>query len=133
MAKRPPDEKHQFGYGKAAFLFTSLSATGIFWCGGLASIYHGIDFVWHPPAEAIEYGWITYSTLAMSFLLDGAVLVGVLRELKQNHVPDGGSLMKTVRSLREPNVVAVMLEDFAATTGNCLFILIKKRIFFLGV
>ena len=68
-------------------LMTSLSATSIFWAGGLVSIWHGFDFIMHPPAAPPEYGWITWGTLGMSFCLDGAVLVGVLRELKRQGIP----------------------------------------------
>lgn len=83
---------------------------GIFWVGSALSILHGIEFIvsalnslktakmfgclkktkkhsqMHPPLEPVAYGPITWITLTFSFVLDGAVLVGVIQECVQKQL-----------------------------------------------
>jgi zinc transporter 9 len=36
-----PDRHHQYGYGRAAFVWGLVSALGLFWAGAGVSIFHG--------------------------------------------------------------------------------------------
>eukprot|EP01027_Heterolobosea_sp_BB2_P016294 GEZU01023199.1.p1 GENE.GEZU01023199.1~~GEZU01023199.1.p1 ORF type:complete len:268 (+),score=44.70 GEZU01023199.1:99-902(+) len=88
---------------------------GTFWIGCVVTLYHGIDHIIHPPA-AIESVGLSVGVLAASFLVDGYVLVGVLRSLykaKPKDVP----FITYLRSLNDPFVVSVLLEDLTACAG----------------
>ena len=41
QSKIAPDQRHQYGYGRAAFFWGLVSALGLFWCGAGVTIFHG--------------------------------------------------------------------------------------------
>jgi zinc transporter 9 len=114
QARRSPDRRFQYGYGRDAFFYSLVSAVGMFWLGCVVTVYHGIDTMMHP-FHAHVYNWWTWSVLSLSFMIDGAVLLSVIREVKQ--FQPHRTLFQQLRSLKDPMILSVILEDFAATTG----------------
>lgn len=114
-ARRVPDELHPWGYGQAAFFWALVSALGIFFLGAGVTIYHGVETLLHPP-PALEIGWLTWTTLALAFVIDGAVLLGAVRELIAGR-PDHVAWRDYIARLKDPMLLAVLLEDFAACIG----------------
>ncbi len=72
-SERPADKMFHYGYGADRFLFALLAAAGIFVLGCGVTVYHGIISLVHPPDLHLE--WVTFTVLAISFLVDGWVLL----------------------------------------------------------
>ena len=120
-AERGPDKRHQYGYGLAAFFWALVSAMGIFFIGCGVTVYHGVHQLLHPP-EILVTGWLTWTVLATSFAIEGWVLVGALRHVYRDK-PANVGLLAHLPKLKDPMMVAVLLEDFAACIGVILAII----------
>jgi zinc transporter 9 len=114
-AERHADDRHQYGYGIAAFFWALVSALGIFFLGAGVTLYHGVHTITHPP-EALHFGWITWGTLGISLLIDGVVLTQAVRQINRSR-PDGVGFFAHLLTVRDPSVVAVFMEDSAACLG----------------
>lgn len=112
-SKRPPDERYHYGYGADRFLFALLSAAGIFFLGCGVSVYHGIHALFDPPELSI--GPVTFGVLAVSMAVDGYVFLASIGEINAKRGDDG--FFHFVRNTTDPTVLAVLFEDFVATTG----------------
>ena len=115
QAKRLPDEKHPFGYGQAAFFWALVSAIGLFFLGCGVTVYHGIMTLKHPPMK-LEVGWLTWGTLGLAFVIDGWVFIGALKAVWRGR-PAGMPWGDYIARLKDPMLLAVLLEDFAACAG----------------
>jgi len=83
------DTRHPYGYGKAAWFWSLVSALGMFWCGAGVSVAHGVWSIMHP--SPVEVGIETAVVLAASLAVDGYVLsqaVKVILERAQSRAVD---------------------------------------------
>nr|CCA18664.1 zinc transporter putative [Albugo laibachii Nc14] len=110
-----PDKKHQYGYGRAAYFWSLISALGIFWLGSGVTITHGMQCLINPPTE-LTLSWEIWSVLACSFLIDGWVLKRAVQELLETKPPNI-SLVRYIKYIKDPFMMAVLLEDMTACTG----------------
>ncbi|RHY06857.1 hypothetical protein DYB38_008342, partial [Aphanomyces astaci] len=69
-----------------------------------------------PTAEELVLTWEVWTVLGMSFCIDGYVLQRCLGELMQTK-PKGVSLYQHITDIKDPFMLAVVLEDSAACTG----------------
>ena len=81
-AEKAPDRQHPYGYGRAAFFYSLLSALTTFGVGALYTGYHAtydlISLHMHPPA-----GIDTWAVLAVSGIIDGWVLVNAIGNVRR--------------------------------------------------
>ncbi|TMW58687.1 hypothetical protein Poli38472_010246 [Pythium oligandrum] len=110
-----PDKHHQYGYGRAAYFWSLISALGIFWLGAGVTVTHGIQTLMSPP-EQLHLSWEIWTVLGGSFLIDGWVLKRAVKEVLATK-PEGVSLFHHIRRIKDPFMMAVLLEDFSACTG----------------
>ncbi|XP_034696244.1 metal tolerance protein C4-like [Vitis riparia] len=114
-SRRAPDAIHPYGYSKERFVWSLISAVGIFCLGSGATIVHGVQNLWtsHPPAN------IQYAALVIggSFLIEGASLVVAIHAVKKGAAAEGMKVRDYVWRGHDPTSVAVMTEDGAAVTG----------------
>lgn len=110
-----PDQLHPFGYGRASYFWSLISAMGIFWIGCIGCIYNGVSQIFLDPTLP-EIGWITAIVLGTSFIVDFSVFLSVLKNVK-NIKGDNISIVQYVKKIKDPTVLAVLLEDLGATTG----------------
>ncbi|MCA9682980.1 MAG: cation transporter, partial [Myxococcales bacterium] len=78
-SERPADNLFHYGYGTDRYLFSLLSAVGIFVFGCGVTVYHGIHGAMHP--SVVEPGIMSYVVLALSFCIDGFVMLSALRAI----------------------------------------------------
>src|SRR5438128_1116983 len=69
QARKPPDDKHPFGYGRAIYFWSFMVALLLFTGGGVFSVYEGIHKVLHP--EPVEHVWLGVVILVVSLFLEG--------------------------------------------------------------
>ncbi|MBX3155391.1 MAG: cation diffusion facilitator family transporter [Deltaproteobacteria bacterium] len=115
-ARRAPDDKFPYGYGGERFVFGMLSASGIFFVGCTVTVLHGISGLLDPHAPRL--GFATFAILAISFVIEGSVLLVAVRSIwrARGTTP----LFRYVRESADPATVAILLEDGAAVLGLIL-------------
>ena len=94
-----PDVKHQYGYGKAQYVWGLVSAMGIMWMGAGVAVYRGIEALASPPVEAFTIPMAAWGALGASFLLDGYVLVGATTELARRAAAEHPEAFLPIREI----------------------------------
>lgn len=114
-SKRAPDALHPYGYSKERFVWSLISAVGIFCLGSGATIVNGVQNLWtsQPP------GNILYAALVIggSFIIEGASLAVAVDAVRKGAAAEGMTIRDYVWRGHDPTSVAVMTEDGAAVTG----------------
>jgi cation diffusion facilitator family transporter len=116
QARKPPDEEHPLGYGKISYFWAFIVAIILFSLGGLFSIYEGIHKFQEPgPLTQI---WVAQLILGIAIVLEGASLLGALREIRK--LRDGRTFREWLSVTRNAELVVVLGEDIAAEIGLVL-------------
>ncbi|KAL5554554.1 hypothetical protein UlMin_041955 [Ulmus minor] len=114
-SRRAPDALHPYGYSKERFVWSLISAVGIFCLGSGATIVHGIQNLWtSQPPENIQYAALV---IGGSFIIEGASLIVAIQAVKKGAASEGMKISDYVWRGHDPTAVAVMTEDGAAVTG----------------
>ncbi|KAM7257253.1 hypothetical protein ACFE04_012994 [Oxalis oulophora] len=114
-SRRAPDALHPYGYSKERFVWSLISAVGIFCLGSGATIVNGIQNLWtaHSP-ENIHWAALV---IGGSFLIEGVSLLVAIQAVKKGAAAEGMTVRDYVWRGHDPTSVAVMTEDGAAVTG----------------
>ena len=112
-SQRPPDRMFHYGYGVERYLFSLLSAVGIFVLGCGVTVYHGIHLLLHPHELSVD--WVTFAVLGVSLLVEGSVLLQAMRAVAASKGDQG--FLEHIRESSDPTVLAVLFEDGAACLG----------------
>ncbi len=110
---RPADDRFQYGYGADRYVYSLMSAMGIFVLGCGVTVYHGVHSLLHPPELSIS--WIAFAVLGISFAIEGYVLVMAIKEVNRERGKTG--FLAFMASSTDPTLIAVVLEDSVATLG----------------
>lgn len=114
-SRRAPDALHPYGYSKERFVWSLISAVGIFCLGSGATIVHGVQNLWtSQPPEHIEYAALV---IGGSFIIEGASLLVAIHAVRKGAAAEGMKVRDYVWRGHDPTSVAVMTEDGAAVTG----------------
>lgn len=114
-SRRAPDALHPYGYSKERFVWSLISAVGIFCLGSGATIVNGIQNLWTSQApENIRYAALV---IGGSFIIEGASLVVAIHAVKKGAASEGMKLRDYIWRGHDPTSVAVMTEDGAAVAG----------------
>ena len=112
-SNRPPDEVHQFGYGRELYFWCFVVALLIFALGAGISIYEGIVHIRHP--QAITRPVINFIVLGLAFVFESASWRVAWRGFQR--VRGDGSIWQDVRRSKDPTTFMVLFEDSAALIG----------------
>jgi cation diffusion facilitator family transporter len=112
-SRRRATPEHPFGFGRDRFLYAFLVGLALFSLGGLFALYEGVEKVLHPhkldsPIVAIVVLVIAAGLESFSFrtaLIESAKIKGA------------DSWIGFIRHSKTPELVVVLLEDFAALIG----------------
>jgi cation diffusion facilitator family transporter len=118
QARKPPDARHPFGYGRAVYFWSFMVALMLFLGGGAFSIYEGIHKLRAP--EPVERVWLGLGILAVSLLLEGAATLSNIKELNKRR--GGKPFMRYLRETTDSSLVVVFAENSAAVLGLALAI-----------
>jgi cation diffusion facilitator family transporter len=113
QAKKPPDRRHPFGYGRELYFWSFVVAVMVFALGAGVSVYEGIIHIAHPE-EAVS-PLVAYAVLLIAFLLEGASTVAAFKEFKEAKGELGW--FQAVRQSKDPPAFIVLLENGAAMAG----------------
>ncbi|KAG6425754.1 hypothetical protein SASPL_109958 [Salvia splendens] len=110
-SRRAPDALHPYGYSKERFVWSLISAVGIFCLGSGATIVHGVQNLWtSQPPEHIEYAALV---ITGSFLIEGASLIVAIHAVRKGAAAEGMKVRDYVWRGHDPTAVAVMTEHKA--------------------
>ncbi len=113
-SRRPPDEWHPFGYGKALYFWALIVALSVFSLGGGISMYHGILSLLQP--APLRPAFWNYVVLAIAAVFEGFSWNVSRRALNQRR-RNGDNLWQSVRRSKDASVFTVFIEDTAALLG----------------
>ena len=113
QSKKPADEKHPFGYGRAVYFWSFMVAMMLFLGGGVFSIYEGIHKIREP--EPVERVWLGVGILAVSFFLEGGALLSNIRELNKRRGKK--AFYQYLKDTTDSDLVVVFAENGAAVLG----------------
>lgn len=112
-AKRPPDARHPFGYGRELYFWAFVVAILIFALGAGISIYEGWRHIREP--EPLRDPTINYIVLAIAAMLEGSSWVIAVKAFAQAKGNSGW--WEAIRDSKDPAGFIVLFEDSAALAG----------------
>jgi cation diffusion facilitator family transporter len=115
-AKKPPDERHPFGYGKELYFWAFVVAVSIFFVGAALSIYEGINKLIHP--EPVKSLFLPLVVIGLAMVFEAYPWWIAFSEAK--HLKEGKgykSLMDMAVRSKNPTILVVLFEDSAALVG----------------
>jgi cation diffusion facilitator family transporter len=112
-AKRAPDERFPFGYGKEQYFWSFVVALLIFAVGAGISIYEGIHAILDPHAP--EDPLVAYAVLGFAVVFEGGALMAAVREFRK--AKGQRSYARAIREGKDPAMFTVLFEDSAALLG----------------
>ena len=116
VAKRPPDSRHPFGYGKARFFWSFVTAVMLFVMGGFFSVYEGVRKILDPHPVGDVF-W-AYVVLGVAFVFELGSLAVAVRAFRLQ--TGSGSFFKRVKKTTDTTLLTVLFEDSAALIGLVL-------------
>eukprot|EP00898_Chlorokybus_atmophyticus_P003149 jgi/Chlat1/3835/Chrsp26S08839 len=114
-SRRKPDRRHPYGYSRERFIWSLISAVGIFCLGSGVSIVHGIHGLFEP--EPLENMVMLFGVLGASAVVEGYSLRVGLQAVQAGAAAEKMTLLQFLRTSRDPMAVAVLMEDSAAVLG----------------
>ncbi len=118
QGKRPRDESHPRGYGRATYFWSLVAAFGLFSAGAVVSVWHGITEL---TAEDEETSFlINYIVLGIALVLEGTSFFQASRQVHGAARRWGLHPLRFVARTSNPTLRAVFFEDFAALVGILL-------------
>ena len=113
QAKKPPDERHPFGYGRAVYFWSFMVALLLFSGGGVFSIYEGIHKLREP--EPVERVWLGIGILAVSMFLEGGACLSNIREMNKRRKDK--PFFRYMKDTTDSDLIVVFGENAAAVLG----------------
>lgn len=113
QSRRPADDSHPLGYGRALYFWSFLVALLLFTGGGVFSIYEGFHKLAHPePVEHVEIG---LGILGFSLLLEGGSTLSNIREMnrRRRQTP----FFRYLQESKDSDLVVIFGENAAASLG----------------
>ena len=109
-----PDVRYPLGRGKEEYFWALVVAVVFFTLGGVVSIQHGVEALQHP--RILNNLLVSIGVLVISIFLESYVLIRAVSELRQNK-KTGKTILGLLKESTEGSLIALIVEDFAATLG----------------
>jgi len=114
QSKKDNKKVYPLGRGKEQYYWTLVVAVLIFTIGGLVSLEHGIEALSNP--HELKNLYISIIVLTLSIILESYVLFKAVKQLKQTNY-ENKSIIKLLKESTDGPLIAIVVEDFAATMG----------------
>lgn len=115
-SRKAPTTLHPYGYLKDKFVWSLVSAVGIFCLGAGITTAHGFISLLAGPQTLDNLGY-GLTVLCVSFVVEGYSLLVATRSVLQGAAAHGLTFWQFLRRGLDPTSIAVMLEDGAAVAG----------------
>ena len=117
QSQMAPNAKYNYGYHRDRFIFSLISAVGIFFLGAGASVFHGFHSLGAGADHQLESVFWTYVVLGVSGMLEGYSLHVALEGVREGAKQAGQTMTRYIASGSDPTTVAVLMEDGGALAG----------------
>ena len=114
-SSKAPDASYNYGYRRERFVWSLISAVGVFFMGSGVTFVHGMHGLYHP--VELEHIWVGLSVLGASAAIDAYSLHVAFGALRGTPDAKNMTLSEFVESGHDPTSVAVVAEDAAAVSG----------------
>lgn len=115
-ARRPPDTKHPFGYGREMYFWSFMVSVLLFALGAGVSFWEGVRHVLAP--HPIQQPTVSYGVLGIAAVFEGGSWWFAFREFRARLA--GRGMFEAAQETKDPSTVMVFLEDTAALIGIAL-------------
>ena len=112
-SERPADKTHPFGYGMEVYFWSFVVAILLFGLGSGVSIYEGISKIQNP--HPVTNPFVNYIVIGFAIIFETIAFSVAYRELRKTK--GSQSLIKAIRTSKDPTIFTVLFEDFAALLG----------------
>jgi solute carrier family 30 (zinc transporter), member 9 len=113
---KAPTSEYPYGYLKEKFVFSLISAVGVFCIGAGASLINGAHALMDTDHDVGSFG-LNFFVLAVSFVVEGFSCAVAVRTIQAGADRRGVTFFEHLDSAADPAAVAVMAEDGAAVAG----------------
>ena len=113
---KAPTSEYPYGYMKEKFVFSLISAVGVFCIGAGASLINGAYALTDTDHDVDNFG-LNFIVLAVSFVVEGFSCAVAVRAIAAGAAARGIPFFDYLDSGADPAAVAVMAEDGAAVIG----------------
>jgi cation diffusion facilitator family transporter len=114
-AKRPADAEHPFGFGMETYFWGFVVALMVFFAGGAAAVWEGIEKVVSP--NRLTHPGVSLAVLTGSMLFELVAFRSAYREYKRVVRGRRIRILRFVLLSKDPSLFATLLEDLASMTG----------------
>jgi len=128
-SSKGPDTQYPLGRGREEYFWGVVVAVVFFTLGGVVSVQHGIEALMHP--RKLDNLSISIWVLIISILLETYVLIRATKELRSNS-EEGKGIFKLLKESSEGSLIAIVVEDFAATLGLVIALIGVSASYFTG-
>ena len=128
-SSKGPDTQYPLGRGREEYFWGLVVAVVFFTLGGVVSVQHGIEALMHP--RKLDNLSISIWVLIISILLETYVLIRATKELRRNS-EERKSIFKLLKESSEGSLIAIVVEDFAATLGLVIALIGVSASYFTG-
>eukprot|EP00210_Caulerpa_lentillifera_P003475 g3315.t2 len=115
QALKGPTQMYNYGHSREKFVWSLISAVGVFFLGAGLSLFNGVQGLW-TPREIESTVWVFY-VLGASFVLEGISFLVAWRTVARNAAVRKMKVLDYVLLGKDPTPIAVMLEDSGAVVG----------------
>jgi cation diffusion facilitator family transporter len=128
QSRRPPDEKHPIGYGRAAYFWSFMVAMLLFTIGGMFSVYEGVHKFGHPePIEDIGWG---LAVLLFGIALEGYSTLSNIKEINKRR--GNRSFLGYISGTKDSDLIVIFGENSAAVLGLVVALIAMLAAYFTG-
>ena len=117
--RRPRDERHPRGYGRATYIWSLVAAFGLFSAGAVLSVWHGISALRSGGQQETSFT-VNYVILGIAVLLEGSSFLQASRQVHGKAQTFGLHPLRYVARTSDSTLRAVFFEDFSALLGLVL-------------
>eukprot|EP00794_Sanderia_malayensis_P007174 gene7174-7980_t len=115
---KEPSPDHPYGWSRARYAYSLISGVGIFFLGCGFSVYHGISEIMNP--SQLTSLPVAFAVLGGSMFVESLTMITAFKQVQKSAKESGLSFKEYLVRGRDPNAVAVLLEDSAAVAGLLL-------------
>ncbi|XP_012566700.1 proton-coupled zinc antiporter SLC30A9, mitochondrial isoform X1 [Hydra vulgaris] len=112
---KKPSPDHPYGWVRSRYIYSLVSGCGIFFLGAGFTVYHGFSELMAP--TMLEYLNVAYFVAALSLIIESSSMVLAFQQVRKSAQETGVTFREYISRGRDPNAVAVLLEDGAAVLG----------------